>query len=83
MPTRQELEQELPYMIRALENFLQNKFGVRMGLTLFLFELNKEPSSVAYISNAQRADMIETIKEWIARQEVGMTTDPAGPLGRA
>jgi len=83
MPTRRELEQELPRMISALEDFLQDRFGVRMGLTLFLFELNKEPTSIAYISNAQREDMVQTVREWLARQEVGLVTDPPGQLVRS
>lgn len=37
----------------------------------------------AYISNAGRGDMNDVVKEGLAREEAGLTTDPAGPRGDA
>lgn len=50
-----------------------------IGLTLFTFTF--EPGAIAYISTADRTDMIRNIKEWIAYQEAGLTTEPRGERG--
>ena len=70
--------------MRALDEHLAEQHGQRIGVTLFVFELGKEDGTdVVYISNAERTDMIASVKAWLARVESGMTTDPLGPLGRA
>lgn len=38
--------------------------------------------AIAYISTADRADMLRSIKEWVAAQEAGLTTDPPGERTR-
>lgn len=41
-----------------------------IGFALFVFDLNlPEGNRTNYISNASRADMIASMKEWIARAE--------------
>lgn len=47
-----------------------------IGITLFTFTF--DAGAIAYISNANREDMIKVIREWIALQEVGVTTGPPG-----
>jgi hypothetical protein len=51
-----------------------------IGVTLFAFTF--EPGAIAYISTSDREDMIRTLKEFIAYQEVGMTTEPRSDRGR-
>ena len=52
-----------------------------IGVTLFAFTF--EPGAIAYISTTEREDMIRTLKEWIAYQEAGLTTEPRGERGRS
>lgn len=49
------------------------------GVTIFAFTF--EPGAMAYISTSDREDMIRMLKEWIAYQEAGLTTEPRGPRG--
>lgn len=51
-----------------------------IGVTLFAFTF--EPGAIAYISTSERADMLRSIKEWIAYQEAGLTTEPRGDRGQ-
>lgn len=51
-----------------------------IGVTLFAFTF--DPGAIAYISTSNREDMIRTIKEWVAYQEAGLTTEPRGERGR-
>lgn len=52
-----------------------------IGVTIFAFTF--KPGALAYISTAQREDMIRSLKEWIAYQEAGLTTDPPGERARS
>jgi hypothetical protein len=47
------------------------------GVTIFAFDFS-DAGSIAYISTADRADMIRAVKVWLAQQEAGLTTDPRG-----
>lgn len=78
MITRTALEQ----LSRELIGYAIHKLGKRIGVTLFVFELG-DRGNCAYISNADRDDMIGVIREWLARQEAGLATDPPGPRGKA
>lgn len=67
-----------------LMSYLEHKFGPRrVGMTLFVFDMEEADRSdggyLGYISNAKRESMIAAVKEWLALQEAGLTTDPAGP----
>lgn len=81
--TRQQLAEEA----KVLMGYLQHKFGRDVGVTLFVFELggnnNRDSSNIAYISNADRAGMVDAIKEWLARLEAGLSTDPPGPRAKS
>lgn len=50
------------------------------GITLFAFTF--EPGAMAYLSTAERADMLKMIKEWMAYQEAGLTTEGKGERGQ-
>ncbi len=49
------------------------------GITLLAFTF--EPGAIAYISTAERDGMIRSLKEFIAYQEAGLTTEPRGESG--
>lgn len=68
MITRRELENACLGIAHGLDEMLPKLVGSgqRVGFTLLLFEFG-EKGNLAYISNAKRADMIQTIKEWLAR----------------
>ena len=78
MSSRSAIEQ----LARELIGYAVHKLGKRVGVTLFVFEFG-DRSSCAYISNADREDMIGVVKEWLARMEAGLSTDPPGPRGEA
>jgi hypothetical protein len=51
-----------------------------IGVTIFAFTF--DAGAIAYISTAEREGMIRSLKEWIAYQEAGLTTEPRGERGR-
>lgn len=51
-----------------------------IGVTIFAFTF--EPGAIAYISTSEREDMIRTLKEFLAMQEAGLTTEPRGERGK-
>lgn len=75
---RKALEGSQRELMRMLELELHRMFGRKVGCTLFLFDFG-DGGNIAYISNAEREGMIGTVREWLARQEAGLTTDPPGP----
>lgn len=75
--TREVLER----LSRELVGYAVHKLGPTIGIVLFVFEFG-DRGNLAYISNAHRPDMIAAVKEWLARQEVGLTTDPPGPRAK-
>jgi len=76
--SRQQLERES----RNVMGYLEHVFGGKVGLSIFLFEFGSD-KNLAYISNADRAGMIATVKEWLARVESGLDTDPPGPRAKS
>jgi len=49
----------------------------KFGYALFIFDFG-ENGSCSYMSSADRAGVLGMIKEWVARQEAGLYTDPPG-----
>jgi hypothetical protein len=76
--TRQQLEQ----LQRELVSYAIHRLGVDVGVTLFVSPFGQH-ENLAYISNVDRASMIATVKEWLARIESGLDTDPAGPRAKS
>lgn len=75
MIARAQLEQAS----RDVVGYLDYKFGKgAVGLTVFVFDFG-DKGNVAYVSTAQRADMIAAVEEWLSRVKVGLDTDPLGP----
>ena len=63
--------------------YLHHKLGHEVGLTVFVFEfVEADYGNIAYISNAQRADMIEAVRVWLARMDAELVTDPPGPKAK-
>ena len=54
-------------------------YGV--GVTIFAFTFEEGP--IAYLSTANREDMIRTLKAFVAYQDAGLTTEPRGDRGKA
>ena len=75
--TREVLER----LSRELIDYAIHKLGAGVGVTIFVFEFGQD-KNLAYVSNATRETMIETLKEFLAKQEVGLYTDPPGPRAR-
>lgn len=80
MIERRKLEAAAQQVASALDEALPKMLGVteRVGFMLLVFEFGPR-GNLAYISNAQREAMITAVREWLARQEAGLTTDPPGP----
>lgn len=67
----------LERLSRELIGYATHKLG-KVGITIFVFEFG-DGGNFAYISNSDRAGMIATVKEWLARVESGLETDPPDP----
>lgn len=52
----------------------------KIGFAFFVFTFG-EGGNLAYISSADREGVIGSLKEWLARQETGISTDPIGRVG--
>ncbi len=69
-PVEQKFRGFMQRLASTVDGMLRKKFKRKIGFTILLFELNEfSGGRVNYISNADRADMIAAMKEWIARQE--------------
>lgn len=60
--------------LRYLARFIQDAIPVNWGYMLLLFEINKEDSSLFYISSANRDDVIKAMKHFIEKEEAKQTT---------
>ncbi len=76
--TRRELEASSRNIAGGMDRALTERHGKRVGFVLMLFDFGAQ-GTLAYISNAERDGMIGAVKEWLARQEAGLATDPPGP----
>ena len=64
--TREELENLIRGYASAIDQSLHETTGRRIGYCLMLFDFG-DSGSLAYGSNAQRADMLKTIDEFRAK----------------
>ena len=60
-----KLEEAMRRLADALRGFVPE--GV--GFTVFLFDMGQPSGFVSYLSTANRKDMVDVIKKWIAAQE--------------
>ena len=70
------MEHEARLLGKLLDEGLRSQFGEKMGFTLFLFTFG-DNEEFTYISNANRQDMINTVREWLTAQETGRGTLPS------
>jgi len=82
--TRRQLERPLQQLARQLDETLPELVGTdrRVGFVLMLFDFG-QGGNLAYVSNGDRAGTIAALREWLARAEVGLMTDPPGSPGEA
>lgn len=67
MPSIKKMTDTLPEIMRTLEEKLDAVHGERVGVALFVFELGRDDgTNMAYISNSERADMIDAVKRWLS-----------------
>ncbi len=73
--SREQLEQSARRLAQAIDEALNEKRQQgRVGFALFLFDFG-EGGNLSYVSNAQRADMVKNVEEWLGRQRAGLVTD--------
>jgi hypothetical protein len=60
---------------RAVARRITEALPTGAGFALFVFDFGAK-GNLAYVSNAKRDDMIAAVKEWLAKQEAGVFTDP-------
>lgn len=76
---RKALDQTARDFAPALHRALDELFGAsKVGFALVLFDFG-ERGHMSYISNGHREGMVSLLKEWLAKLEAGLTTDPPGP----
>ncbi len=62
------LESSARMLASAFDEILREKHGEKMGFAILVFNFGESSGGLAYISNARREDMIEAMKEFIARE---------------
>ncbi len=67
MTDLKELESSARMLAQAFDVVLREKHGAKIGFAVLVFDFG-EGGGLAYISNAWREDMIEAMKEFIARE---------------
>ena len=71
----QATKEFLSTLAETLDEVLEEYLGKRMGFAVLIFEFGA-PGVANYISNAERKDMIEALKETVERFEKGETIPP-------
>ena len=79
---RTKLEAVTRAVAESIDETMPEMLGERVGFVLMLSEFH-EGGYLAYVSNVNRADMIKLVKEWLARAESGLMTDPQGPRAKS
>ena len=60
---------ELPTKLRASIDGVLKLWPRNTLVTIFVMEPGKPGGGLAYISNAERADMLNVVREWLDHQE--------------
>ncbi len=74
------LARELRERVRRAQAALDSTGATKIGFCLLLFDVG-EKGFISYASDAERAGMIDTLRELLATWEAGLMTDPPGPRG--
>lgn len=72
METERELE--VKKNLKHLADKIKDELPDGFGFALLAFEFNRE-GQLMYISNADRADIVKAMKEWIAKTETTFGND--------
>ncbi len=56
-------------VIRVLDVAMEHKFGRRVGIGVFLFDLGEEAGYLGWAANANRADTATLLVEWLGTNE--------------
>jgi thiamine phosphate synthase YjbQ (UPF0047 family) len=56
-------------VMQEIAEFIQSKVGKKYGFTVLIYKHNTTSGRMNYISNSQRKDVIETMKEFIKETE--------------
>jgi len=78
---RRLMEQVTQKLMAKLGDDLEMLKHNGVGITLLAFQF-EAPGAIAYISTAQRDGMIKALKEFLAFQEAGITTEARGERAR-
>lgn len=65
----QQTEGKTQDVAAAIDTWIEEIYGQRMGFALLVFKFNK-PETCNYVSNGKRAQMIEALKEAAKRLEL-------------
>lgn len=69
-PVQAEYAAMMKDVARAIDGFFNGAGPKRVGFALLTFSLDNKPGDrVNYMSNCERADMLNAMKEFIARAE--------------
>jgi hypothetical protein len=76
-PVDPKYRAQLTAVARTIDEFLNGaERPKRIGFAVIMFELGAiEGGRINYMSNAERADMLTAVREWLARAE-GRAHDP-------
>lgn len=64
------VDEEKQRALRTIAALVDGETPDGMGFAVFLFDFG-EGGAMFYMSNAQREDIVSSMKEWIAKQERG------------
>jgi len=78
---RHKLREAAIRLTHAADVALTGYLGQRVGFAVFVFDFG-DGGNVGYASNAQRDGMIAAVREWLARQDAGLESDPLGPRAK-
>lgn len=59
------------------------KFLEQNGIGVTIFAFTFDAGAIAYISTAEREGMLRSIKEFVAMQEAGISSEPRGERGQS
>lgn len=69
-PIEEKYREQMRELAVVLDKYFNPKGGKEIGFSLLVFAFGGEPGNrTNYISNANRKDMLDTMREFIARAE--------------
>lgn len=78
---RARVEKITRLLLSRLHEDLDELKAAGFGVAVFAFDLG-DTGALAYISTAERADVVRALGEWMAYQMAGLVTEPPGDRGQ-